>query len=271
LSISIHAWHALGRDRKLPADKSQALIPEAGEASCKICHGGEQPYTRGPMHQQGVVCQDCHGGLMAVGKSSLVGAQQSRKPFADEPRCESCHTGDNVSHLGQELVLRTAYEKGDSYATPRVAINRRFSESPGTLYRSSIGHGGMTCISCHGSPHAEWPVATEQTHDNDIAIQLQGHVGSIAECSACHGSGLPLTTAGPHGLHNINDPDWVMRHDTFYEADKAGACQACHGMDLKGSRLSSARSAREFVLPNKTSIKYAKDQIVGCTDCHGLP
>jgi hypothetical protein len=270
LSVSIHAWHSLGRDRRLPVDGSQPLLPEAGEASCKICHGGEQPYTRGPMHQQGMVCQDCHGGLMAMGKSPLVGASQSRKPFADEPRCESCHTGDNVSHLGQELVLHTAYEKGDPYATPRVAVNRRFADSPGTLYRNSLGHGGMTCISCHGSPHAEWPVEPGQTHDNEIAIQLQGHAGSIAECSACHGT-LPLTTAGPHGLHNINDLGWVTQHGRFYKVDKAGACQTCHGTDLKGSRLSRVRAAREFALPNSTSIKYAMEQVVGCADCHAMP
>jgi len=270
LSISIHAWHALDRDGLVPADNAQALIPENGEASCKICHGGLQAYTRGPMHQQGLVCQDCHGGMLAVGESPLVGAAESRKPFAEEPRCESCHTGDEVAHLGGELVLRKAFEDGDPFATPRLAANRRFAEDPGTLYRSSTGHGGMTCISCHGSPHAEWPVETDHTHDNDIAIGLQGHAGSIIECVACHAAGLPPTMNGPHGLHNIDDPSWVSSHGAFYDED-ASACQACHGIDLRGGRLSEVAAPRTFVLPDGGRISYAEGQVVGCADCHFMP
>jgi Cytochrome c3 len=270
LSISIHAWHSLDRDRQVPLDNGQALIPENGEASCKICHGSEQPYTRGSMHSQGIVCQDCHGGLAALGKSPLVGAGAARQPFADEPRCESCHTGDELSHLGDALVLRRAYEDGDQFATPRLAANRRFAEEPDTLYRSSVGHGGVSCMSCHGSPHAEWPVSTAGTHDNDIASQLQGHVGSIIECAACHGPGLELSLRGPHGLHNIDDPDWVMGHGSFYAADPA-ACQSCHGADLLGGRLSRAAASRSFALPDGRTRDYDTDQPVGCADCHALP
>jgi hypothetical protein len=270
LSISIHAWHALDRSRQLPTGGTQALIPENGEASCKICHGGEQPYARGPMHEQGIFCQDCHGGLMAVGKSPLVGAAELRVPFADEPRCESCHTGDEVSHDGSALVQRKAYEDGDPFATPRIAINRRFAETPGTLYRSSLGHGGMTCISCHGSPHAEWPVSSDETHDNDIANQLQGHPGSIVECTACHAGGLALTTNGPHGLHNVNDPGWVANHGSYFTANEA-ACQACHGLDLGGGRLSRTAAPRSFELPDGTVVSYTEGQGVGCDDCHAMP
>jgi hypothetical protein len=270
LSIAIHGGHALDRNQQLPLDNTQALIPEDGEASCKICHGGEQPYTRGPMRQQGIACQDCHGGMMAVGKSPLVGAADTRTPFAEEPRCESCHTGDAVSHLGDELVQRKAFEDDDPFATPRLAINRRFAEEPGTLYRTSIGHGGMTCISCHGGPHAEWPVSAAQTHDNDIATQLQGHAGSIIECIACHEAGVALSMNGPHGLHNVDDPNWVLNHGGYFADDEA-SCQACHGTDLRGSRLSRAAAARSFNLPNETVVNYQEGQAVGCADCHFAP
>lgn len=271
LSISIHAWHALDRDRNVPSDNAQALIPENGEASCKICHGGIQPYTRGPMHEQGMVCQDCHGGMMSVGKSPLVGAADTRRPFVDEPRCESCHTGDEVSHLGDELVLRKAYDEPDPFATPRLATNRRFAEQPGTLYRNSIGHGGLTCISCHGSPHAEWPVATDETHDNDIAMRLQGHAGTIVECSACHGTNPPLSMNGPHGLHNVDDANWVANHGDFFDAGNRALCQTCHGTDLRGSRLSKAAAPRSFTLPDGQTIDYSAGQAVGCADCHAIP
>lgn len=271
LSISVHAWHGLDRDRQLPAYNEQALIPENGEASCKICHGGEQPYTRGPMHQAGLVCQDCHGGMVAVGKSTLVGSLDTRTPFADEPRCESCHTGDEVSHLGTELVLSKAYEADDLFATPRLAINRRFAENPGVLYRKSVAHGGMTCISCHGSPHAEWPVASDETHDNEIPTQLQGHAGGIVECSACHSADLPVSMDGPHGLHNVGDQAWVLEHGSFYADGGAQACQSCHGLALQGSRLSKVASARSYTLPDMTTIRYVEGDVVGCADCHLPP
>jgi hypothetical protein len=271
LSISVHALHGLDRDRQLPASNADALIPENGQENCKICHGGDQPYTRGAMYNQGIVCQDCHGGMIAVGKSPLAGAAETRTPFADEPRCESCHTGDELSHIGSELVMKQAYEANDPFATPRLATNRRFAEQPGTLYRSSTGHGGIACISCHGSPHAIWPVVSEQTYDNNITKQLQGHAGSIIECDACHQDNPDLSTAGPHGLHNINDANWVKNHGGFFNANPVSACQTCHGIDLQGGRLAKAASARTFTLPDNSTVSYSKDQPVGCTDCHAKP
>jgi len=271
LSISIHAWHALDLDRQLPASNSTALIPENGEASCKICHGGAQAYTRGSMYHQGIVCQDCHGGLIAVGKSAMVGASAARKPFAEEPRCESCHAGDEVSHLGEEMIFRKAFEDGDVFATPRVAINRRFAEQPATLYRNSVGHGAMTCISCHGSPHAEWPVVTDATHDNNIAGQLQGHAGSIIECRSCHDDAIGLTMDGPHGLHNVDDDGWIAGHGSFFDKLGAESCQVCHGLDLLGGRLSRVAAPRSFTLPDARTIDYVDDAMVGCGDCHLMP
>jgi hypothetical protein len=129
----------------------------------------------------------------------------------------------------------------------------------------------MTCISCHGSPHAEWPVATDETHDNGIAAQLQGHSGSIIECAACHEAGLALSMDGPHGLHNIDDANWVANHGEFFDADDPAECQACHGLDLMGSRLAQAAAPRTFELPNGRTINYAEGQRVGCADCHVVP
>lgn len=271
LSISIHAFHGMDRSRQIPTDNANAMIPEDGELSCKICHGGDQPYARGPMHKAGIECQDCHGGMIAVGKSPLVGASTTRQPFLDEPRCESCHTGDEVSHLGTNLVYKRAYASSDVFATPRIATNRRFAEQPGTLYRASIEHGGLTCISCHGSPHAIWPVETEATHDNDIAVNLQGHKGSIIECDACHPKDLPPSLSGPHGLHNINSPLWVNNHGAFYNPRRPSNCQACHAKNLLGSRLSQAAADRSFSLPNGLIKSFAKGQAIGCDNCHAMP
>jgi hypothetical protein len=48
---------------------------------------------------------------------------------------------------------------------------------------------------------------------------------------------MPLTINGPHGLHNINDPNWNFGHENFYQQNRAN-CQACHGVDLTGTMLS---------------------------------
>jgi hypothetical protein len=273
LSIAIHAAHALNRDRELPTPDVPANIPDAGNTNCMICHGWgvDGKAFRGAMKQAGLVCEDCHGGMLAVGKSSLVGATETRTPFIDEPRCESCHTGDELGHLGSSLVLRQAYEPGDIFARPRLASNRRFAEEPGKLYRQSVGHGGVACMACHGSTHAIWPVATADTHDNEIPIQLQGHAGSISECETCHEGGVPLSLNGPHGLHNINSSDWILGHGPFFTQNPGSACQACHGIDLEGGYLSRATTDRLFALGGGGAVAYARGDQVGCSDCHVNP
>jgi hypothetical protein len=269
-SISIHAAHALGRDGATPSASVPPNIPENGNPTCTVCHGGDLPYFRDSMARAGIKCQDCHGGMIAVAKSPLVGADTTRTPFVDAPRCESCHTGDEVGHLGNALVLRKAFEDNDAFAAPRIAANRRFAEEQGKIYRTSVGHGGVACISCHGSPHAIWPVQAG-TPDDMIPTQLQGHGGAIGECVACHRGGAPLTMDGPHGLHNIADDEWIKGHAPFYTADRAVACQACHGDSLAGGYLSRALTERAFTLPSGRRIVYAKGQQVGCADCHAMP
>ncbi len=182
-------------------------------------------------------CQSCHGDLLAVGGftpqlgqpgfvdpylpnvdyrySSLVvnltTTGQQRRPWQDMPKCQSCHTGDALNHLGTSLIGTQAYDPADPAATPFIATNQRFAENPGQLYRFSGTHGGIACESCHGSPHAEWP-ARIASNDNVTAIQIQGHTGEIAECGACHLAGLSPGLGGPHGLHNVNDPGWMSQH-----------------------------------------------------------
>jgi hypothetical protein len=73
----------------------------------------------------------------------------------------------------------------------------------------------VLCQGCHGSTHAEWPVANAAANDNVAATTLQGHDGVLVECAACHAAGeLPLTLGGPHGMHNVGDaltavPLWI--------------------------------------------------------------
>lgn len=84
----------------------------------------------------------------------------ARRPWIDEPRCSDCH-----SRPGFQF------------------------EEPGKLYRDSVGHGGVHCSACHGSPHAMGPAITET--DNVQANLLQGHAGVINDCTVCHGASGP--------------------------------------------------------------------------------
>ena len=155
------------------------------------------------METAGLDCMNCHGNLYAV-------AQAGRRPWIDLPRCESCHTGDAISNIGNQIIGRTTYTDSPSVATFIIATNKRFAEQTDTLYRNSTGHNGVACESCHGSPHAIWP--TREANDNLAAITIQGHDGMIVECTSCHGTGLSLTLDGPHGMHNVNSQAWVDEH-----------------------------------------------------------
>ena len=264
----MHEYHGDLTEGGLP------VFPPAGtiEENCYQCHPGQQTQCqRGAMKTGGMDCFDCHGNMVAVGGN--------RAPWVDLPNCQSCHTGDAVSHLsgaGMEpdasgIRLTQAYLTGDATATPIVAANKRFAENTDELFRNSKGHSGIACEACHGSPHAIWPNAEAAANDNVAATQLQGHSGTIIECSACHDADrLPLTVEGPHGMHNANESRWVdENHEDFYDDDE-NHCRACHGVGLTGTVLSRTADARSFRVEGRT-ISFTKGEQVRCNKCHGLP
>ena len=103
-------------------------------------------------------CIDCHGGMSEVA--------QNPNPWLNEPRCDSCHTPTATQQFNQDQPL----------------------------YRHSKGHGGVYCEACHDSTHA---IATSSEANDAIKfVQLQGHSGTLSECTVCH-----LTQpvgSGPH-------------------------------------------------------------------------
>jgi hypothetical protein len=240
------------------------------------------------MADAGLECRDCHGEMSAVAGNlpllsggSIDGTNDGgrRRPWIDLPRCQSCHTGDAVSHLaGAGYVpapdgfrLAQAWKTGDGSASPISRPASRFAENTNASFQASRGHGGLLCQSCHGSTHAEWPVGDPTANDNVAAVQLQGHRGAILECVTCHAAGtLGLTTNGPHGLHNVNDSRWVdENHGSYYERNPS-SCQACHGTDLRGTPLSRTPVARTFHVEDGT-VTLPAGTAVGCTHCHGWP
>jgi hypothetical protein len=249
------------------------LFPANGslEQTCYQCHPGKVTRClRGAMGGAGIECVDCHGSMLAVGSSK-------REPWIDEPRCGSCHTGDALSNSGS-IRLHRAWDGDIDIATPRLSSNTRFAENSDTLYRNSLGHGGVACEGCHGSTHAVWPNALPSANDNLAAVQLQGHAGTITECGSCHTS-LPLTLDGPHGMHNVNSSAWNHEHEEFYEKDR-NACRACHGRNLEGTVLSRTAADRVYVLEDEDddehgggarTINLAKGTEVSCSLCHEKP
>ena len=261
-----------GHHGELTDATGNLIFPTNGtlEETCYQCHPGKvTKCLRGAMGGAGIECQDCHGSMLAVGRST-------REPWIDEPRCESCHTGDAVNNSG---VIRfdQAWTDDIDIATPRLANNKRFAENKDTLYRNSLGHGGVACEGCHGSTHAIWPNALASANDNVAATQLQGHAGTISECSSCHTS-LPLTLNGPHGMHNVNSSGWNTEHEDFYERDP-DACRACHGLNLEGTVLSETATDRIFLRDEDDddeggsgqTITVVKGTAVSCDMCHEKP
>ena len=249
------------------------------EETCYQCHPGKvTKCLRGAMGGAGIDCVDCHGSMLAVGRDT-------RQPWLDEPRCESCHTGDAVDHKGIDIRLSQAWEDDINIATPRLADNKRFAENDDTLYRNSLGHGGVACEGCHGSTHAIWPNAVPNANDNVAAIQLQGHAGTISDCSTCH-TRLPPTLNGPHGMHNVNSSAWTGEHEEFYEHNP-NACRACHGQNLQGTVLSVTAADRVYLLDDEDededddddddgdssskTISVSKGTQVSCDLCHQKP
>jgi len=305
-------------------DFEQATLEE----SCYQCHPGtDTKCLRGAMFSSGVVCQDCHGDMAEVGNDFSLRVSQDnpgdfvvdgslRVPWASEPACQSCHTGDavNPNHPAGAIVAPDGLRLLRAFAPDLVDVpgvpgpvqvagtysspGSPFAEDSGvnaggdtvaTLYRLSTGHGGVKCEGCHGSTHAIWPVQNPFANDNIAAKQLQGHGGTVTECTTCHGRNSfnierdfrdnldsDGRMQGPHGMHPVNDPGWTHDHK---EVDKEGrnSCRACHGADGQGTVLS--RTADNRILECKESpaciqtsrgkvIEIAKNTQVRCGMCH---
>jgi hypothetical protein len=135
------------------------------ENTCYQCHPGSTTRClRGAMFNADILCNDCHGDMLQVGADFSAGVSpenpgdfqlnlgnfydpaspQPRVPWANEPGCGSCHTGDASSNLANTsgaivnqvdthgnsdgIRLRQAWLSGDAKATPIVPANKRFAE-----------------------------------------------------------------------------------------------------------------------------------------------
>ncbi len=299
---------------------NQAAREAVLEQTCYQCHPGTNTKCmRGAMADGGMVCQDCHGELAQVGNdftANVTAAQPfpagadltKRVPWANEPGCGSCHTGDANSNMATAagtavngydtngnadgIRLIRAYLATDANAKPIVPANKRFAENtvpasfngfanPGAgnqkLYRVSTGHGGVMCEGCHGATHAEWDAdSSPLQNDNVTGNQLQGHSGTVSECSTCHTTSAMSanTQGGPHGMHLVNDSRfWKQSHKDMAKAENrktgGGTCGACHGADHLGTVLSRTPVDRSFSVEGTNRTLLAGDP-VSCGLCHSV-
>ena len=290
MSRAMHGNHGkysdIFPDMPAPGSRTPDQVSQVLQDTCYSCHPGKTTKClRGAMATGGVVCQDCHGQMRQVGNDfsgNLPTTGQvdltRRVPWANEPKCQSCHVGDAVSVASMNrtnmivandgIRLLQTYLKSDAAKDilPMIqASTSRFAENAG-LYRLSKGHGGVMCKGCHGATHAEWPNANPNANDNVAAIQLQGHSGVIAECTTCHSTMPANNLNGPHGLHPVNSKSFVSGHESLAKANPS-ACRSCHGTTGGGTVLSRTFADRSFSVEGKT-VNLPRGTQVRCDTCH---
>ncbi|MEA3278066.1 MAG: cytochrome C [Pseudomonadota bacterium] len=238
-----------------------------------------------------------------------------RVPWANEPACQSCHVGDvqqvnQLKNSGQlddavingadkggntddlrllmayPLAAHSAQGGGDdldlfAFDSSRFASNLPLYRLSGGDDGSDKGHGGLSCEGCHGSTHAIWPNANPWANDNKTAMDLQGHRGTIIECSTCHEGDLGNTLEGPHGMHSVGGTSFVDGGHEKVAEDNADACRSCHGMNGEGTVLSRAATDRTFTIEEceegtlcpggeqkNFTVNLEQGQPVACNLCH---
>ncbi len=261
LTISMHSLHAGVID---PAT-GQTMQAGTTRSTCYNCHPGPKTQClRDAMANlttstgaKLLECQNCHGPMSYL-------ASTTRQGWLDEPSCQTCHTGTATSNAGQ-IVYTSAFSSGSTFRTTPDATFATNPDTPSSglsLYRFSKGHGGLQCEGCHGSTHAIFD--TSIVNDNVMSTNLQGHTGTLAECTACHASTPNTINGGPHGMHPIGSY-WVSNHEGA-ASQNLSACQACHGTDYMGTILSKTLADR--TMAGKT---FPKGTVIGCYSCHNGP
>ena len=186
------------------------------EDTCYQCHPGKNVQClRGAMYDGGMLCNDCHGDMIQVGADFTQGVSpetpgdfklglgnyydpanndQPRVPWANEPGCGSCHTGDALNNAQNDgtvvpadvivnvadsngntdgIRLRQAWRIGDPVAKPIVPNNTRFAEN-------SIP------ADFNGTPNPGAGTSSTGAANPKLYRVSTGHGGVF--CEGCHGA-----------------------------------------------------------------------------------
>jgi hypothetical protein len=230
--------------------------------ACYTCHPGAQTEClRGAMGDAKdnagnniMQCQSCHGNMSAVSSSA-------RQGWLEEPNCQACHHDGVQETSAIDPATNTLRHVIDT----RFATNLNTPATGLSLYRFSTGHGDLQCEACHGATHAIYPA---HNADNKLSEGIQGHAGTLSECTSCHATVPNTTTGGPHGMHPVGQ-SWVKDHEDVAE-NNAAQCKACHGQTYRGSALSKMWKTRTLDVEGNTKT-LVKDHQVSCYDCHNGP
>ncbi len=267
LTEAVHKFHAHAID----PISNMTLDSSANRSACYRCHPGSTTRClRGAMGgaiaadgSMEMQCQSCHGNMSSVGTPF-----PQRIGWFMEPNCGQCH----VSATNPVIRFTSAFTDTNNgiYRTNSDLTFATSANTPPTpwnlsLYRFSVGHGGLQCAACHGSTHAEFP--SIHANDNVRNIKLQGHAGVLAECSVCHTTTSTNYLGGPHGMHPVGTT-WVSNHHDLVNNGVLSRtqCQPCHGRDYRGTVLSRMQADRTM-----NSTAFFRGAIIGCYTCHEGP
>jgi hypothetical protein len=189
-SGTCHTTPALGQTGSGTAGYLSAAIHGAHanrDAACLDCHPGAlTKCNRSLAHtDESGTCATCHGSMEQIASGIRTGA---RVPWVREPKCSACHIG--IPHVG----------------IPHV-------DTGAVLYRNAKGHGGIYCVSCHGSPHAMYP--SREATDNYQPLHYQNSDKTIGSCGVCHDS------SRGEGIEEFDETHGGS-------GGQASACRICH-------------------------------------------
>ena len=255
---AIHAKHAKVTD----PISGMKLGDSNNRSACYACHpGAKTECLRGAMGDAKdgngnnvMQCQSCHGSMHAVGN-------KNRKGWLDEPNCQACHHDGKQETSAIDPTTNTLRHVIDT----RFATNLNTPATGISLFRFSKGHGKLQCEACHGATHAIYPA---HNADNILSKDIQGHAGTISECTACHTTVPKTVNKGPHGMHSVGQT-WIKGHKDVAENNPA-QCKACHGKNYRGSVLSKMWKTRTLKVEHGSKT-FTKGHQVSCYDCHNGP
>ena len=125
-------------------------------------------------------CQSCHGPMVTVGKSTRSG-------WYDMPTCQSCHH-DGVR---EKIAINIS---PDGTGTFKISSDKRFASNDDAPRRVSAYTASAWVTATFSAkpattrhtPSLRASRAANSENDSLRAIEAQGYVAAIRECTACH-------------------------------------------------------------------------------------
>ena len=216
---------------------------------CVACHGTPDLWEGETLHlfvkvdelaadvhwQQGIRCQDCHGGN--------ANTFELREAHAIEDGFRKVETPADIPGFCGHCHSNAEYMRRYNPDARTNHTERFWSSVHGKHLKETGGTEAATCTSCHPK-HAERPLADPQ--------------------SAVHPARLPETCGTCHRQQLVN-----LRKSVHHKAgpeDDSGVgtlldCLQCHGTDVHGMRP----------VGDKSSPVYVNNQIGSCGRCHEKP